>query len=135
MNCRVLDVDTTMKERKGRAIIHLLDHHGYLDIGPISGPASNENSSITFYRSNGSSMKLAVRRFELAYLVGYFSFKDAYLFRVLWKREGHPTLKAAGHPGHGRSLRGSIPMDALNPRFLPPNRGLIKRFLILGLVV
>lgn len=81
MNCRVLDVDTMMKERKGRALDLLLTRHGYLDVGAVSGKESLENNPIVFHRADGSSIQLPVRRAERGTLYGYFPFKDAYFFQ------------------------------------------------------
>lgn len=78
MNCRIYDVDTLVKERKGRAVRALLDRHGYLDLGPLRGIESMNNTPITYYhQGNSRGIALPIRR-KSAEIVRYYSFKDAY---------------------------------------------------------
>jgi len=75
MNCRVLDADTTMKDRKIR---FLLEHHGYLDIGPLKEWGLSM-APITLYRpgvSKGTTVSIPARE---TYIIQHYPFQGAYL--------------------------------------------------------
>lgn len=119
MNCRVLDVDTMMKERKGRRIRPLLERHGYLDTGANRGPESNENIPIMFFKPDGSSVKLAARQFELNSLIGYFPFKEAYLFMGSLE-SGRPTdIANLWPPGTRQIFTWLHPDGRIEPLIIP----------------
>lgn len=129
MNCRVLDVDTMMKERKGRSVHLLLTRHGYLDLGSMSGKESLENNPIVFYRADGSVIQLPVRRQELGLRYHYFPFKDAYLFEGVSKPDQPSDIAnlwpaSAQHmfwlyPSHGRIEPVILPASPWKDRKVP----------------
>lgn len=90
LNCRVEDnPEIAEKTKAGRAITKLLDRHGYLDIGPISG--RSESAPTILYRPGHlQGITLPVR---IGY-VDYFSFKDAYFFRGLFKPDSPSEIKS-----------------------------------------
>lgn len=79
------------KRAAGRAIIPLLDRHGYLDRGAVSGEESLRPVSTIFYRPGHSEyLKLPVRIGH----VNYYAFKDAYLFQADFSPDAPATFKS-----------------------------------------
>lgn len=119
INCRVEDnPEIAEKTKAGRAIIKLLDRHGYLDIGPITGPESFENNPITLYRPDGTSVKLAARRFEL-HILGYSPFKDAYFFDGGLEKSQGSDFARNWPPGTLRALGWLHPDGRIEPFIIP----------------
>jgi hypothetical protein len=118
MNCRVLDVDTMMKERKGRAIIPLLDRHGYLDRGAVHGKESLKKVPTILYRpGHPEGLALPV---IIAY-VNYYAFQDAYLFRGGFSPDAPMEFRSLWPPGtQPGEVRGWLHPDGrIEPLIIP----------------
>lgn len=119
MNCRVLDVDTMMKERKGRALDLLLTRHGYLELGP-NGIGSSENIPVTLHRADGSIIQLPVRRQELGLAYRYHPFKDAYFFQGSLEPGRPSDIAKLWPPGTRQIFYWLHPDGRIEPVVLPP---------------
>lgn len=87
MNCRPNDNPEILAKRaQGRAIKPLLDHHGYLDFGPLGG---DKNSFVAFHRADGQVVELSLRQQEANH-IEYYRFKDAYfIFGHYYDTDNH----------------------------------------------
>lgn len=128
MNCHPNENPEILTKRAaGRAIRPLLDRHGYLDIGPNMGPESRENNPITLYRPDGTSVKLASRRFELVYLIGYFPFKGAYLFQGALEKGRTSDVASYWPSGTQQIFTWLYPEGHIEPMILSPESWPDKR--------
>lgn len=80
MNCRIADnPEIVAKRQNNRAIIPLLDRHGYLDRGVLRGEESLKETPTALYRpGQREAIKLPIRIGS----VKYYAFKDAYYIEI-----------------------------------------------------
>jgi hypothetical protein len=91
-NCRIADnPEIVVKRQNNRAIIPLLDRHGYLELGPSLGKESSDNNPITLHHpSQSQGIALSLRRQEPGlFAPEYYAFKDAYFIQpIILYRQG-----------------------------------------------